>query len=234
MFAHRLGVIAVAAVAFAAPVAAEPTQAELVAFARTVSENDFAFTRTVRAEQRAKSGEAETTTIVERFDPTKPPAQRWTLVSVDGRAPTDKEKADAAKRGSSGFVPSYSRIARWVGSPAVKTQEGGRPAFRFAKLPKGTMQGNGPDLSANLGALAILGEGGARPWVERVKLSSAKPFRMMMVAKIERMTFDTRYRLMPDGRPVIAEQSSETVGSMMGRSGTQRSVTTFSDYRAVK
>jgi hypothetical protein len=218
----------------AAPVVAEPIQAEILAFARTISETDFAFTRTVRAEQRAKSGESETTTVVERFDPTKPPAQRWTLVSVNGRAPTDEEKADAAKRGSGGFVPSYGRIARWVGAPAVRTQEGGRTAFRFAKLPKGTMQGNGPDISANLGALAVLGEGGTRPWIERVKLSSVKPFRMMMVAKVERMTFDTRYRLMPDGRPVIAEQSSETVGSMMGRSGSQRSVTTFSDYRAIK
>ena len=69
--------------------------------------------------------------------------------------------------------------------------------------------------------------------VERLDLVSTKPVRMMLVAKVERMDASSRYKLMPDGRPVLVEQISEMRGSMLGRAGTIRTVATFSDHRPV-
>lgn len=53
-----------------------------------VSIDDWFFTETT------VTGE---TTTVKRHDPTRPEGQRWTLVSVDGREPTDEEREKAAR-----------------------------------------------------------------------------------------------------------------------------------------
>ena len=64
---------------------------------QSVSPDDYAFTRTVRSEQTS-NGKIEKHVNVEKFDPTKPAEQRWTLVSVDGN-PASAEDQDGAHRG---------------------------------------------------------------------------------------------------------------------------------------
>ncbi len=215
----------------AAPARADELQARLLASAKAIGPADFAFTRTTRSEQRG-GGEAKLRTTVDRYDPTRPPAQRWTLVSIDGRAPTADEADKAAKAYATAFVPSYGRLARWVGAKAIRSEADGRAVYRYAGLPKGTLDFNGKDLSADTNAEAFVAPGPA-PFVERTRFVSNKPFRMMLVARVERFEASQRFRAGADGRPVPVEFVTEMVGSMMGKAGSVRTVTTFSDVRAV-
>jgi hypothetical protein len=212
-----------------APAFADALLDRLVAEAAAVAPEDFAFTRSIRTEQRS-GDKVERRATVERYDPARPAGQRWTLVSVDGRAPTAEEAKDYAKGMAAAIVPSYGRLARYFAGGAQRTTKDGRVAYRATKLPKGALTIGRADLSAGAQAEATVADG-PRPYVERLDLVSTKPVRMMLVAKVERLDATTRYRLLPDGRPVVAEQVSEMRGSMMGRAGTLRTVATFSDHR---
>lgn len=204
----------------------------IVADARAITPEDFAFTRTLRTEQRS-GDKVETRATVERFDPTRPAAQRWTLVSVDGRVPTAQEAKDYAKGMAQAIVPSYGRLARYFAGGGQRVAKDGRVAYRTAKLPKGALTIGKADLSSGAQAEVIVAEG-PRPYVERLDLVSTKPVRMMLVAKVERLDATSRYKLLPDGRPVLVEQVSEMRGSMLGRAGTLRTVASFSDHRPVR
>lgn len=219
------------AIAVATPAAADPLLDRVVAEARTVGPDDFAWTRTSKAEQRS-GGEVEKRTVVERFDPSRPAAQRWTLVSIDGKPPTAEEAKDYAKDMAGAMVPNYGRVAGYFGAGAQRATAGGRTVFRAAKLPRKAFMMNKSDLSAHARAEATLAEG-PRPFVEKLDLVTTKPVRMMLVAKIERLEASSRYKLMPDGRPVLTEQVSDMRGSMMGKSGSMHTVITYSDHRAV-
>lgn len=226
--------LAIVATLICQPAWADAVLDRLVADARAVGPEDFAWTRTTRAEQRSGGGEVKTSTRVERFDPSRPAGQRWTLVSVDGKPPSPDAAKDFAKATEDAMVPSYGRVAGYLGGGAQKAAgAGGRTMYRVAKLPKRSFMMNNSDLSAHARAEATVAEG-ARPFVERLDLVTTKPFRMMLVAKVERLEATTRYKLMPDGRPVIAEQVSEMRGSMMGKSGSMRTVMTYSDHRPVR
>lgn len=226
----RTPLIAVA-MTLAAPAAADPLLDRIVADARMVGPEDFAWTRVSKAEQRS-GGEAKTRVSIERYDPSRPAGQRWTLVSVDGKAPTADEAKDYAKAMADAMVPSYGRVAGYFGGGAQRAAAGGRTVFRASKLPKRALMMNKSDLSASARAEAVVAEG-ARPFVERLDVVTTKPVRMMLVAKIDRMEATSRYKLMPDGRPVLTEQVSDMHGSMMGKSGSMRTVMTYSDHRAV-
>ena len=218
-------------IAIATPAAADPLLERLVAEAKAVGPNDFAWTRTSKAEQHS-GDKVEKRTVVERFDPSRPAGQRWTLVSIDGKPPAADEAKDYAKDMADAMVPNYGRIAGYFGAGAQRAAVGGRTVFRAAKLPKKAFMMNKSDLSANARAEATVAEG-PRPFVEKLDLVTTRPVRMMLVAKIDRLEATSRYKLMPDGRPVLTEQVSDMRGSMMGKSGSMRTVISYSDHRAV-
>ncbi len=229
-FPNRLSLVAIA-VAVPLPAFADALQQQVLAGTRSVTEADFAFTQTI-ANQRSGEPAKE---VVLRFDPRRAKGGRWTLVSTEGRAPTTKESAEVAKQGENGVVPSYARIARWFGAPATRVAASAdKVTYRFSALPKGTLKLGSHDASADTVAEAIVNIGGAMPYVERVRFTTTKPFRMMLVAKVERMDSTTIYRLMPDGRPVIAGSTADMSGSMLGKSGSFKLRTSFSDMRAVR
>ena len=224
--------LALAAVLSAGPAHADALLDRLLADARASGADEFAWTRTTRTEQR-HGGETKVRTVIQRYDPSLPPARRWTLVSIDGRAPTADERAEYDKGRIEAQVPSYGRIAGYLNARMQRSDAAGRPVYRGVGMPKGMFMVNKHDLSAKAGVEAHVAEG-LKPYVEQVKLVSGEPFRMMLVAKVDRVEGITRYKLMPDGRPVIAEQEMVTTGSMMGKSGTIRSISTYSDHRAVR
>lgn len=213
------------------PVHADALLDRLVTDARAVGADDFAWTRTVRTEQRS-GDEVETRSVVERYDPARPAGQRWTLLSVDGRAPTAAELREHSKAMAQAMVPNYGRLARYFEAGAQRLTKGERTAYRTKKLPKGALTIAKADLSEGAQAEAIVADG-PKPFVERLDLVSTRPVRMMLVAKVDRLDATSRYKLMPDGRPVLVEQVSEMRGSMLGRAGTIRTVATFSDHRPV-
>lgn len=213
------------------PALADPLQQQVLAGAKLANGDDFAFTQTTSVQ---RSGEAAKTFVM-RFDPRRPTGARWVLITAEGRAPTPKEAAGAAKQSSSAPVPSYARIARWFGAPATRiaTSKDGA-TYRFALLPKDTVKIGGHDASHDTVAEAFVNTAGATPFVERVRFISAKSFRMALVAKIERFSFTTINRLMPDGRPVMAEADGDMTGALLGKAGWFKTKTVYSDVRAVR
>ncbi len=205
----------------------------IVAHARTVAAEDFAYTRTVRIES-TEGDKKEERVLVERWDPTKPLEQRWTLISVDGRPPKAEDSQDYRKGLPKRRQPYYGRVAGYFSGPATSSVDArGRTTFRFASLPKETVMVGDADISANATGEVVVDTTGAMPFVEEVRFSSTKPTRIKLVAKIERFETTTRYRLMPDGKPVPIELVSEMSGSMLGQQGRIRTRIAYTDHRAV-
>ena len=234
--AAMLASIAALSLGFCPAAAAQPAsgdlQQRLLAQAKSSRAEDFAFTRTVHSQ--SDFGEKKNEVVrVERFDPSKPAEDRWTLVSVDGAPPTEdaakKYRSESAKR----VVPGYWRLAAYFGTPAqTRTDSRGRTVFEFRKIPSGTVTVMDSDVSDDATIEATVGDAGGVPFVEEVRVT-VKPTRIKLVMKIESYTAVGKYRMGPEGKPEILEQTSDMAGSGMGQSGHVHTVSTYSDIRLV-
>ena len=201
--------------------------------AQSLSADDYAFTRTIKSEQTS-NGKTEQHTQVEKFDPTKSGDDRWTLVSVDGAAPADDILAKYRKETSKRRVPGYYRLATYFSTTATtSTDSRGRTVFHFASLPKDSAIVFDSDVSQNTSADVTLAEGNGTAFAEHVHLS-VKPMRLKLLMKLERYESSARYKLGPEGKPLLVEHTSEMSGSGLGQEGRFHNVATYSDYRAVK
>ncbi len=139
MITH-LSIPALLFIAFAALAPAQNKPDELkqrvLAQAQSCNADDYAFTRTTRTEGK-QNGKAEQHVTVEKFDPTKSGAARWTLVSVDGAAPSADDLNQFQKQSAKRSVPGYHRLANYFGAPSTaSTDARGRMVFRFGRCPK--------------------------------------------------------------------------------------------------
>ncbi|MEY2925816.1 MAG: hypothetical protein RL367_293 [Pseudomonadota bacterium] len=213
------------------PALADALQQQIVAAARGVTPEDFAFTQ---SGVNQRSGEAAKDYVLV-YDPRRPRGTRWTLVRAEGRAPTAKETAGFAKQANAGRVPSYGDIAKWFGGPAVRVAASKTSVtYRFASLAAGTVKLASHDASADTAAEAVVNTAGPTPFVETVHLTSGKPFRMMLVARIERIDMTAHYQMMANGRPAIVGTSATMTGSLLGKPGWFKGNAGFSDIRAVR
>lgn len=212
---------------------ADALKERIIAHARTVTAEDYAYTRTVRTE--ATEGEKkEESVLVDRWDPAKPLDQRWTLISIDGKPPDAEELKLFRKALLKRRQAYYGRVAGYFAKPATSALDArGRTIFRFASLPKESVMVADADISANATGEVVVDTTGATPFIEEVRFTSTKATRVMLVAKIDRFEAMMRYRLMPDGKPVPIESSSEMIGSMLGKEGRVRTKVAYSDHRAV-
>ena len=204
----------------------------ILAQTQSIGPDDYAFTRTIRSDGTS-NGKAEKKVRVEKFDPTRPADARWTLVSVDGAPPSadelDRFRKDAPKR----RMPGYYRLAGYFGTPATaSTDSRGRTVFHFAALPKDTVKVMDSDVTQNATAEATLGEAEGVPFVEQLHVS-VRPMRLKLIAKLESYEYTARFRMGPEGKPLLMEQNSEMSGSGMGQEGHVHTVVTYSDYRAI-
>ena len=206
-----------AAALVAAPAAADPLQDQVLAGMRRVDTSDVAFTSTTRIERTGAAAKE----IVTRYDPRAPTGRRWSVLRVDGRAPTAKEVKDITKAANAQPPQGYARLARWFGGAAVRVAQGpGSVTYRFARLPAGVVKMGSHDASADTVADAVVNTSGPAPYVERVRFSSSRGFRMMLVAKVERYVLTAAYAPLADGRPVVTATDAEIGGALMGKSGT--------------
>jgi hypothetical protein len=230
-FAPRFRLI-LAATALATPAIsqADALQQQVLAAAKAVTAADFAFTQVNRFERTGTPAKQ----FVQRYDPRRG-ASAWTLLKVDDRPPTAKEVADAAKRSTKAKPPSYARIAEWFGAPATRVATTPTSVtYRFASLPRGVVKMGSYDASANTSVEAVVNTAGRIPFVERARFSSNTPFRMFVVAKVERFVITSTHRLLPDGRPVPEATSTEFAGSFMGSAQTMKTRTVYSDVQGVR
>jgi hypothetical protein len=234
---QKLAIMAVVCLGAAATALAQHNQDELkqrvLAQAQGLSPDDYTFTRTIRSESTS-NGKTEKKVTVDKFDPTKPAEARWTLVSVDGAPPSAEAlktfRTDSAKRRVSG----YYRLAGYFGSPATaSTDSRGRTVFHFATLPKETVKVMDSDVSQNATADASVTEANGVPFVEQLHVS-VRPTRLKLIAKLNSYEYTARYRIEPEGKPLLMEQTSDMSGSGMGQTGGAHTVVIYSDYRAAK
>jgi hypothetical protein len=205
----------------------------VLAQAQALGPDDYAFTRTVRSDQ-SSSGKTEKHVNVEKYDPTKSGDAKWTLVSVDGAPPSadylTKYKNEISKRP----VPGYYRLAKYFGAAATtSTDSKGRTVFHFSSLPKDTALVMGSDVSANTSADVTIVNVDGKAFAEQVHLT-VKPMRLKLIMKLDHYESTARYKIGPEGKPLLIEQTADMSGSGMGQEGTARNVITYSDYRAVK
>lgn len=211
----------------------EAVKQRILAQAKSMSAEDYAFTRTVRTEA-ITGGKTEQTVNVEKYDPTKPADSRWVLVSVNGAAPAadalDKFRKESAKR----RVPGYFRLANYFGSAATTSKDAqGRTVFHFSGLPKDSVIVVGSDVSQNAAADVTANIESDPPFAEQVRLT-VKAMRIKLVMKLNSYESSARYRLGPEGKPLLAEQTSDMSGSGLGQEGRVHTVSTYSDYRLVR
>jgi hypothetical protein len=205
----------------------------IIAHARTITPEDYAYTRTIRTES-TEGNKKEERVVVDRWDPAKPQDQRWTLVSINSQPPTDDQLHTYGKETPKRRPAYYGRIAEYFAKPATSaTDARGRPVFRLASLSKETVMVMGSDISANATGELAVNTTGTTPFIEDIRFTSSKSTRVKLIAVIERFEAMTRYRMMPDGKPVPVESTSEMNGSMMGKQGLIRTKVSFSDHRAV-
>lgn len=234
---QTITIAAVLCLAFGSTGLAQHNQDELkqrvLVLAQSVSPDDYAFTRTIHSEQ-ISGGNVEKHVNVEKYDPAKPGEGRWAIVSVDGASPSADElktfRTEAAKR----RVPGYARLAGYFGTPATaSTDARGRTVFHFTALPKETVKVMDTDLSQSATADATVSEANGVPFAEQVHITIGLT-RLKLLFKMERFESIARYRVGPEGKPLLMEQTSDMSGSGMGKEGRAHTVSTYSDYRALK
>lgn len=187
------------------------------------------FERTVRAEERADPRK-EPAVVVDRFQPSAARTGNWTLVSVDGRKPTDKEVSAHAKANAKGPVPGFHRLHLVLGGTPTRQVDmgGGRTVYHFNSLPEGAVVTPGGDISEDLSAEATVEQVNGKPIISRVRIFAARPFSIAGVAKMNSFEVVSQYRPGANGLPFLYHQTSASdVKAPFGMGGKRRSVISF-------
>jgi hypothetical protein len=209
---------------------ADELQNKLVAAMRATRTDALSFQRSITIERTGSARKL----VVERYDPRRPVAERWSLVSIDGRAPNAKE-ADQSRKAKRGPVPSYAELADWFGASATRIDTmPGYVTYRFAQLPAGAMKIGSHDASADTKAEAFVNVKGPTPYVERVRFTSSKSFRMMMVASVQSMDVTSRYEILRNGGIVPQGEASTITGSLLGKSGQIKTAVTYVGFQSIR
>src|SRR3954470_5255053 len=221
---------------FSFPAAAQPNPNDLkqriLAQAQSMGPDDYAFTRTIRTEQTS-SGKTEKKVTVEKFDPMKPADQHWILLSVDGAPPAADPLSEFPKKsGKRRVIPGYARLGGYFGSPATVSSDGGRTVFHFTALPQNAVRVFDTDVSQTATADASINQTASIPFVKNVRIT-LKPMRLKLVMKLQQYESTARYRIGPEGKPLLVEQISDMTGSGMGKEGKAHTVATYSDFKLV-
>ena len=85
----------------------------------------------------------------------------------------------------------------------------------------------------NASAEVTVGDANGTPFAEQVRVT-VKPMRIKLIMKLDRFDSTNRYRMGPDGKPILVEATQELAGSGMGQEGKMQTATTYTDYRAVR
>lgn len=229
-FTRQMIVLTLAASGMASAAHADALQDQVLASASATPRDLYAFKRTLVLERTGSPRKV----LVEQFDPRKPVAQQWSLVSVDGHAPNagDLAQSRKAKRGP---TPSYADVAHWFGAAATRSDGApGYVTYRFARLPAGALKIGSHDASADTQAEALVNTKGKSPFVEQVRLVSSKGFRMMLVASVDSVAVSGHYRVLSDGMAMPADSASTMSGSMLGKAGTIHASASYAEFQRVR
>jgi hypothetical protein len=196
----------------------DPLRAQIIASAKAVSPAKLSFERTTRLERKG-GGSLTRQTRTERWD-----GERWTLVSVDGVTPTERERREMQRRAAAENVPGYHELARIVAAATERRIDAnGQTVLLIPRLPDGTVMADGKDISSHLRAEAVLAKRGNEAWVERLTMREREPFKLNFLIKVTNFEQVSNYRISADGEPRLIAQQNDSVGSMFGYTGGEKS-----------
>ncbi|MFN3370274.1 MAG: hypothetical protein ACK4Z0_01955 [Sphingomonadaceae bacterium] len=207
----------------AAPARADAALDRLRAEARATAPKPFE--RTIRIEPANRPAIVQ----VDRFDPRAPKGRQWTLLSVDGRAPTEDEIRRHQRETGRQPVPGFHRLNELLaGPPTAIERQGERTIYRWQALQPGAVTtGQGPDFSERLSAEAVVSGSEAQPRLERVRIYAAQPFGIMGVARMNRFEAISFYATEGE-RHRLARQTTEVDARVpIQGNRAQKSTTTF-------
>jgi hypothetical protein len=180
--------LALAALPGGVPAGAPDPQA-IVDEAFAALDNDYrrhwAFTETTSGEDR---------TWIGRYDPRLPPGERWSLLSVDGRAPSDAERGEWASGrnepdGRKDDQPADADIVSpdslvLLGEDATRWRFGFRPSIDDEDE-------DAREFMAQVDGTLVVRKDGR--WLEELRLTSAGPIRPATGVKISRFETELRF-----------------------------------------
>lgn len=219
MFRWWLPLLAVALTGAALP----PVQAlpedvlrdRIIEKAAAINPSELAFERVTMVLRKGGGSKTEKR-LVERWD-----GERWSLLSVNGHAPSRAEKAAAASDNS---VPGYHQLARIIAASTERqVTPDGRTLLVVPMLPEKSVVADGKDISRHLCAEALLGLRDGQPWVERLTVKEREPFKLNLLIKVTSFEQVNDYRLGTDGQPRLVAQVNGSVGTMFGITGGETS-----------
>lgn len=218
--------ILVAAISLAAPVAASPAIDAIRAEVRGVGPYAFERTRTITDTRGGGTKRVE----IDRFDPGKPEGKRWSLISVNGKAPSPEERKvwEEFIEGQP-IAPGPWRLDALLAGPNPKaTSKGSETVYSWTSLPKGSLPLGKFDLTDKLAAEASVIDQAGGPTIRQVRIRAPKPFRVMMLAKFDTMTVTSDYARDANGRLVLTRQETVQDATIPGRGkGVMRTEMTF-------
>lgn len=167
--------------------------------------------------------------LVERYDPAQPEVLRWTLLSKDGREPSEKE--------SRAYREQQTRRTRGETAPNVKNQldrescapvsdDGVRALWRFRLKPGAADDRSAAHMAATFTLHRPTGT------IERVELASFEPFSPMFSVSIDEAKTILEYTLPENGRPTLLKHVSMRVRgrAMWFKSLDSDLAVVYSDY----
>jgi hypothetical protein len=220
-----LALLSVAALAAPAASQADPVLKQLLA--ESAKAPVTGFERTLRAEVRPESDKGPAQ-FVERFTPTGPASGRWTLISLDGKAPTAKQVEQHKKTSAEAVIPGFHRLHLVLSpAPTQRKEVGGKTVYLWPSLPEGAVTTPGGDISRNLSAEATVEEAGGKPIISKVRIFAAKPFKIRGIATMNSFDVTSQYRLNGTLPVLVAQTSQSDVKAPFGLGGQRRSVMTY-------
>ncbi|AOS45356.1 hypothetical protein Verru16b_02437 [Lacunisphaera limnophila] len=182
---------------------------------------DWAYTLTTRRNE---------THMVERYDPARPPAARWTLLQWQGRAPTPEE------------AEKYLRSRPQADSGGTKanfTKDDIEPgSLTLVREDESVSEWTGRFRETSTGADKMLGRLTLRllvdkriPHVAEYRLSLQEPYSPVLGVKMHTLDVTVRYQAPADSHPALpADQTSRFTGRILFFSTQEELQLTYTDY----
>jgi hypothetical protein len=168
---------------------------------------------------------------VARFDPTKPPIERWTLLELNGRKPTPAEANQYARARAGDTTPASAQGAFQKGDidPASITmisEDAERGEFRCA------FRAEAAGANKMLGHLILrLTVAKQRPHVEQYALELKEPYSPVLGVKMRELRVTARFTAPSEGRPSFpSTQTSHFAGRWFFFSMNEDLVLTYTDF----
>lgn len=213
------------AMLMAAAPAPDPVRDRIIADARAMNPGTLAFDR-ITTTVRKGGGSTTTIHLVERWD-----GKAWTLISHNGKPPSESEKRTAEKIATASPAPGYYRLADLLAAASDSSIDAqGRTILHIPQLPPGSVRTDKADISSHLRADAIVGTHAGHAFVERVHVSAREGFKLNLLIKVTSFEQISDYKIDADGHPRLASQSADSAGTMFGFPGGETSQITYA-YR---